>query len=174
MRERNVFIGILIVIIVVLFVVISVKVTPPKDYLFIDSGNVYFGMTKNLLMNANGKPAESNKNISDTSTDEYVYLKEILGQSVEIRYYLHNARLVEAYIIAEDISYDLAISIAKKIINEQKNYYSLRQGYYHSELETDGTTKFIVSNGISNGAIGISFDFEYTSRKLTISAISQK
>jgi len=174
MRKRNIFIGILIAIVVVLFVIVLARCITPKDYLFIDGKNIYFGMTKNLLIKTNGNPMESNKNISDTPTDEYLYLKEILGQSVEIRYYLRNARLVEAYVIAEDVSYDSAISIAQKIISEQKSYYSSRQGYYYSELETDGTTKFTASNGISNGAIGISFDFEYTSGKLTISAISQK
>ena len=175
MKKQNLIIGILIVVIaIILIVIVSIHLNTSKNYLLIDNENVYFGMAASLLIETNGEPVEINKDISDTPQDEYIYTKEAFGKNMEIRYYLYDGQLVEGYFIFDNVSFDSALTITENIISKQKNYYSSKIGYYLSPLETDNTAQFKVSNGVGDGATGVSFDFEYIAGKLTISAICQK
>lgn len=145
-----------------------------KDFIFIEIDDFYFGMSNNDLIKMIGEPQDKNLNAYDASIDEYIYSTVVEQHNATYNFYFLKSELIEMCLTIEDIDYDFALSIVEDCMNKQKNYYSENDDYYSNEIETIGDTYFSVSNGVDNGATGISFDYEYSQGTLTLSAIKQE
>jgi len=145
-----------------------------SDYIFVGNDDCFFGMSKSSLTKKLGEPTFTNNNSYDASMDEYIYMTGIHNYKATYNFYFFKSRLIEMSLTVGDFNYDFAISMVEKIIDKQNKYYSIREGYYLSEMKTINNLNFSVSNGVDYGATGISFDYEYVNNKLTINAIRQE
>ncbi len=170
--KKKCFFAILIIGVIISIIILFFQ--QKNDYIFIGSDDYYFGMSDSDLIKELGEPKDKNLNAYDASIDEYIYSTVVEQHKATYNFYFLKSELIEMCLTIEDIDYDFAMSIVEDCMNKQKNYYSENDDYYANELETIGNTNFSVSNGVDNGATGISFDYEYSQGTLTLSAIKQE
>ena len=173
--KKTIIVLSVLVVVVIIGVLCVVKFVPfDKEYLPIYDDTVYFGMTKIALRNLKGTPIETDEDICDTPKDLMVFEEEIEGCNAKIHYLFVNNRLMEVNAYLSDIDYNKALSITEKMLSKNADEYSKNEKYYHTDLESDGASKFKTANGLNLGATGINYDFEYDYDGLTISAVFQK
>ena len=172
MKKISMFI--IISILCVAIIAVLLLITGKKDFLYLSDDNIYFGMTTKLLTDKKGEPAEVTKSVSDTTMDEYTYLEVINGHSANCSYFFWGSRLIEASITIDDIDYNSALQMVEEIVSLQEKWYSNDHGYYQTKDIKETGKEFAISNGVQSGATGISFDYAYSSRTLTMNAVRQK